>query len=88
MKQYTYAIIKESYPELERQSTLGDNNYSDKKKYAMIVKQVNNDSSESVSFIKYCDDLQKLQNDAETYISWYNYILGTVKNIQGYISEI
>jgi hypothetical protein len=85
---YNYAIIKENYPELERESVLSYNKYSPKKKYAMLVKGVHKDGSESIYFIEYSNDLQELQEKASGYLSWYNYPLGVAKSIQGYLSEI
>lgn len=89
---YNYAIIKENYPELGRESVLDPsknaNKYSSKKKYAMIIKGVHKDGSESIYFIKYSNNLQEMQEKANNYISWYNYPLGISKSIQGNLSEI
>lgn len=85
---YNYVIIKHNYPELERESTLVTSRYNPKKKYAAIYKQSHKDGSESISFISYDNDLEKLQRVASTYPSWYNYPLGISKSIQGYLSEI
>jgi hypothetical protein len=88
INQYNYVIIKESYPELERESALDFNNYKKSKKYALICKGIHKDGSESIYFIKYSNDLQELQEQASKYISWYNYPLNLTKNIQGFISEL
>jgi hypothetical protein len=92
MLSYNYAIIKESYPELERESVLdpskNSNKYSPKKKYAMIVKGVHKDGSESIYFIKYSNDIVELQQMASQYPSWYNYPIGISKNIQGYLTNL
>ena len=88
MKQYNYAIIKENHSELERETVLTENKYNSKKRYALIVKGVHKDGSESIYFIKYDNDLQKLQEDAKQYPSWYNYPLSVAKNLQGYLREI
>jgi hypothetical protein len=92
MLQYSYAIIKENHPELERESVLSpnknSNKYSAKKKYAMIVKGVHKDGSESIYFIEYSNDIVQLQGIASGYPSWYNYPMGISKNIQGYLSEL
>ena len=87
-KPYNYVIIKENYPELERETVLSENKYRKTKKYAMIVKGVHKDSSESIYFIKYDNNLQKLQEQAKQYPSWYNYPLGVAKSMQGYLREI
>lgn len=90
--QYNYAIIKENYPELAREIVLSPSKNSNKwlktKKYAMIVKGVHKDGSESIYFIKYSNDLPELQTQAKGYPSWYNYPIGISKNIQGYLSEL
>jgi hypothetical protein len=88
MTNYSYIIIKENHPELERESVLLDNKYNPKKKYAFINKVVHKDGSENIAFINYSNDLQDLQNRAKGFISWYNYPLGVAKNIQGYLREI
>jgi hypothetical protein len=75
-----YAIIKHNYPELERETVLTHNKYNAKKKYALIVKGVHKDSSESIFFIDYSNDLEELQKIASTYMSWYNYPLGVSKS--------
>lgn len=92
MSSFRYAIIKESYPELARESVLepnkNANKYSPKKKYAMIVKLVHKDGGESIYFIRYSNDIVELQEQASKYQSWYNYPIGISKNIQGYLSEL
>jgi hypothetical protein len=85
---YSYVIIKENYPDMERQSALLHNNYKASKRYALISKVVNRDNSESIAFVDYSNDLQALQDRAKGYVSWYNYPLGIAKNIQGYLSEL
>jgi hypothetical protein len=85
---YSYIIIKENYPSLERENVLLHNKYNSKLKYAFINKLVHKDKSESIAFIDYSNDLQELQKRADGFISYYNYPLGVTKSIQGYISEI
>lgn len=85
---YNYVIIKHNYPELERESTLITSPYKPKKKYAAIYKQSHKDGSESISFIAYDNDLEKLQKAAARHPSWYNYPLNLCKNMQGYIKHI
>jgi len=85
---YSYVIIKENNPYLERESTLIRNNYKASKKYAFINKIVNKDGSESIAFIDYSNDLQDLQDRARGFATWYNYPLGITKNMQGYLREI
>jgi hypothetical protein len=84
---YSYAIIKENYPELGIESALLENNYKPKK-YAFIEKVCHKDGSENIARIIYLNDLQLLQEKASGYISWYNYPINICKNIQGYLSNI
>jgi hypothetical protein len=85
---YSYMIIKENYPELERESTLLENNYKPKARYAMINKIVHKDGSENIATIVYSNDIVGLQKRANQFVSWYNYPIGLSKNIQGYIQKI
>lgn len=88
MKRYNYIIIKNNYPELEKETVLLSNNYKAKMKYAFINKQVHNDGTENINFIEYSNDLEEFQKRANQFVSWYNYPLGLSKNIEGYISEL
>jgi hypothetical protein len=86
---YSYVIIKENYPQLAQLTTLAsDNKYLKSKKYAFICKTVCSDKSEFIGFIKYSNDLQALQNDANSFVSWYNYPIGLYKEIQGNILHL
>lgn len=85
---YNYIIIKYNFPELERESTLLPSKYLKSKKYAFIQKSVHNDGSESIAFIKYSNDINQLQIQAEGYVSWYNYPAGKAKDIQNNIFNI
>ena len=86
--QYHYIIIKENYPELERESALSYNKYRKTKKYAFIDKGIHKDGSESIYYIDYSNDLAELQQRANEFISWYNYPMNLSKSINGYISEL
>jgi transposase-like protein len=83
---YSYAIIKENYPELERESVLLDNKYKKSKKYAYICKVCHKDGSENIAFINYSNDLKELQERAIQLPSWYNYAIGIYKDMQGNIN--
>ena len=85
---YSYAIIKYNNPSLETERVLLENKYKKNKKYALIQKSVHKDGSESVCNIYYTNNLNELQEQANGYISWYNYPLNLCKNIQGYITLI
>lgn len=85
---YSYVIIKENNPNLERESVLTFNKYLKSKKYAFICKGVHKDSSESTYFIKYSNDLEALQKQASEYFSWYNYPLMLFKGIDQNIKQL
>jgi hypothetical protein len=84
---YSYVIIKHNDPTFEREKTYFESKYK-KTKYAMFNKTIHKDGSETLTSIKYSNDIEQLQNEASQYISWYNYPLGVSKNIQGYLREI
>lgn len=84
---FNYAVIKHNHKELERESTLLPSKWSNKK-YAMLLKQHHKDSSESISFIKYSNNLEELQCDASKYETWYNYPIGLYKELQGNILQL
>lgn len=88
MGAYSYIIIKENHPELERETVLLSNKYNAKKRYAMIEKLCHKDGSENIANIIYSNDLQGLQARAKGFVSWYNYPLGVAKDMQGYLREI
>ena len=75
----SYAVIKFNSPEMERENVLGKNKYK-KTKFAMLLKSIHKDSSESITFIDYSNDIVDLQNRASQFESWYNYPLGLFKD--------
>jgi hypothetical protein len=89
MKAYTYAILVENTPNqyLHQENTLLPCKFK-KTKYALIEKQVFKDHSEGVNFNYYSNDLKKFTDQMKKYISWYDYVIGVIKNIQGYESQI
>jgi hypothetical protein len=89
MESYTYAILVENTPKryLHQESTYLPCKFK-KTKYALIEKQVFKDHSEGINFIYYSNDLNKLIEKMNNYISWYNYVNSVTKNIQGYISKL
>jgi len=86
---YHYAIVVNNTTErnLNRETTLLNNKFK-KTKFALIDKIVNEDGTENIYNIVYSNDINKLSEDAKKYLSYYNYVAGYMKNIQGYISEI
>ena len=85
--EYGYTILKYNTPELERESTLLKNNYKKSKVYALIYKSVYKDQSESITHIEYSNDYLDLAFKARVFVSWYDYIEGKKRDIQGYISD-
>ncbi len=85
---YNYAIIQENHVGLRSMSVLDNNPYNAKKKYALLVKGVHKDSSESVYYIKYSNDLEELHTRAKAYPTWYNYPIGISKDLEGNLKEI
>lgn len=85
-RSYHYAIIVHNSSDNYNRSVLLSNNYK-RTKYCMIDRGVHKDGSESEYFIIYSNDLEKLQNKASKYVSWYNYPIGLRKEIQGGISD-
>lgn len=88
MKPFNYVVIKENYPELERETVLLNNKYSPKKKFAVIFKQTYKDRSESITHIKYLNCLKEAQDTAKDFVSWYNYPLGVAKTLKGDLISI
>lgn len=82
-EKFSYVIIKENYPELERESVLLSNKYRKNKKYAFICKICHRDGSENIAFIDYSNKLTELQERANEFASWYNYVVGMYKQLQG-----
>lgn len=88
MEAYSYVIIRENYPALDREKVLLHNKHNPKKKYAFISKVVHKDRSESIAFIDYSNDLAALQLKAQDYISWYNNPANLYKDMQQNIRHI
>lgn len=89
MKKYNYCILVENTPDkyLHQESTYLPSPFK-KTKFALIEKQVFKDGSEGINRIIYSNNQAKLTEQMKQYVSWYDYIVGQVKNIQGYISKI
>lgn len=84
---YSYAIIKDNYKELAKESTFLDNDYK-ATKFALIEKQMFKDGSEGINRIIYSNDLHDLQSKATNYVSWYNYPMNLTKDMQQNIRTI
>ena len=88
MKIYKYAIIKENYSLWQGESVSGQNNYDPSKRYVLIIKQSNQDHTESILDIFYSDDLQAFQEKAVKFVSWYNYPIGIGSDMMGNLRKI
>ena len=85
---YNYAIIKENYPELEREDAVLHNSYDKDKKYAFIQKLICVDRTEKIGWIDYSNSLQDLHERARKQVSWYNYPAGIYQDMQGNICKL
>jgi hypothetical protein len=87
MKSYGYAVIVKNDESLSRDTTYIPTKHK-KTKYAMLIREVHKDKSETLVTIKYDNDISNLQESAKKYPTWYNYPMGITKNLQGYLREI
>lgn len=87
--QFSYAILVENTPDkyLHQESTFLDSLF-ESTKYALIEKQCFGDGSEGINRIIYSDDKDLLTKQMYGYVSWYDYVIGQSKSLQGYISEL
>lgn len=85
---YKYAILKLTDSWMQREAVIESNYYSPDKKYALIEVQCYDNGTEKYSNIFYSNDLSKHIEQLHTYCSYYDYITGEKKNIQGYKSEL
>ena len=88
MNKISYVIIKHNDKTFGSLSALLENKYNPKAKYVLIEKITNKDSSESISRVLYSSNLEKLQELANKYVSWYNYPLNLYKEMQGNIYHL
>lgn len=85
---YQYVIIKDNHKDWGKESAILDNVFESDKKYALIVKNVYADGTEKILTIWYSDNIKLLQEHAESYPSWYNYVYKKSKNLQGYVTML
>ena len=86
---YNYTILVKNTPDryLHQESTLLPNQFK-KTKYALLLKSCFDDGTEATSTIIYSNDLEELISLNKKSVSWYDYVNGLAKNIQGYIREL
>jgi len=84
---YSYAMLMHNSESVRNTQTFLPTKHK-KTKYAVMYKTVHKDWSETITHIKYGNDLETLQNDIKTYPSWYDYVNKLTKNIQGYVTEL
>ena len=89
MKTYSYTILVKNSPEryLHQESTLQKSVFKESK-YALISKQCYSNGTEKIDFIYYSDDIDLLMILNEKSVSWYDYVNGKCKSIQGYIRDL
>lgn len=85
---YCLLVYNDKNRRLDQIKTFFDSKFLKSKKYGLIVRTVHKDNSETVTHIYYSNDLQSLQRQMYKYVSWYDYVCGFTKSIQGYISKI
>ena len=86
---YNYAILVKNTPEnkLQQESTLLPNKWK-KSKYALILKSCYSDGMEAISKIIYFNDLERTIEQMKTFVSWYDYVNGFSKSLNGVFSEV
>ena len=86
---FNYSLLVENTKEryLQYESTFLNSPFK-KTKYALIEKQHFSDNSEGINRIMYSNNIDSLREQMKTYPSWYDYIAGKSKNLQGYISDL
>lgn len=89
MKTYTYCLLVSNTPDkyLHQESTFLPSPFK-KTRFALIEKQMFKDGSEGINRIIYANNIEKLREQMKSYISWYDYVAGLTKCMQGYISKI
>lgn len=86
---YSYAILckNDKSMRLDLIPTFFNSKFLKSRKYGIILKTVNRDGSETVTHIKYFNNLELAINYIKEYPSWYDYVNGIKKDMQGNISE-
>jgi hypothetical protein len=88
---YSCAIVKENYNGLERETeteNLLGNISPELSKYALIEMTQQANNTEKITKIMFSNDSKLLGDIAQTYRSFYNYVEGYCKSIQGQTSKI
>ena len=86
---YNYALLVHNTPErhLQKESTIIPNKHK-KTRYALIVRVVDGNEPEKVLGIRYSNNLALLEQMMKEFISWYDYVNGFRKDIQGNVKEV
>ncbi len=84
---YHYGILKENYKELAQETTIVPSPFKNSK-YALIVKQCNDDGTEEIYTIFYSDRYMRLLFKLTTFISWYDYVCGNYKDMQQNVCKL
>ncbi|NCD10690.1 MAG: hypothetical protein EOL98_15015 [Negativicutes bacterium] len=86
---YTYGLLVKNSNDMrlwQLQTTL-PSNYRETD-YALILRHAKNDGTEDDRIILYSNNYQALEGVLIEQVSWYNYISGERKDLQGYICQI
>lgn len=87
--EYTYGLLIKNSNDMRlwQLKTTLPSNYR-KTDYALILRHVKNDGTEDDGIILYSDNYRALEIVLIEQVSWYNYISGICKDMQGNISQI
>ena len=86
MIEFKYCIIKPNKLDWSREETILCNNYKDSK-YMFIEKWAMSDKTEKINKIIYSNCIDTLLQFKELYPSWYDYVNGKYKELQGNICD-
>lgn len=88
-RSYNYALLVHNTPEwhLQQENTIIPNKHK-KTRYALIVRVVDGNEPEKVLGIKYSNNLVMLEGQMKKFVSWYDYVNGFRKDIQGNVKEV
>ena len=88
-RSYNYALLVHNTPErhLHKENTIIPNKHK-KTRYALIVRVVCQGEPEKVLSIKYSNNIIMLEGQMKKFISWYDYVNGFRKDIQGNVKDV
>ena len=86
---YTYALLVKNTPSmhLDQLSTIIPSQYK-KRDYALIIRVFEQAQPEKDAIILYSNDYEALKTVMKEHVSWYDYIAGNYKDMQGNVSKL